>query len=285
VGGASTAAAPPSISAARVSAVPSKIDFRDCVHHGIAGPTPEHILASIRAEYCLPPGAPVRPGQSHRPRETAIQAEDFSGLARALGGAAFRQLLSDLRRGAGDLRGLPDFLAQHRYGRATAALVDLARLELAISLSERVPGGRSIGACCLPPALLRGHPDLTLAFHAAWHWLELGTPADRWRGALLGRDAAGVPPPPARATRLRLAPERGRTAVRRLEPAAFAFERGLRAGATLRRASEAATARASAFDPIQSVQRLLMAGAVIGVALHPAQEAPTHHNQPIEVMP
>jgi hypothetical protein len=264
--------------------VPTKIDFRECVHHGVAGPTPEHILASIRAEYCLPPStasAPRIPG-----KDVAIQAEDFAALERALGGAAFRQLLSDLRRNARTLRDLPEFLAKHRYGRATVALVDLARLELALALSERAPHVDSIGACCLPPPLLRSHPDLTLAFHPAWQWLDLGTPADQWRTALLGRDAAGTPPPLPRTTRLRLHPEQGRTIAQRLSPALFAFEHALSSGETLRQASEAAGEHTATFEPIRCLQPLLMAGAIIDADLHPAHIAPTPDNrQPIEVMP
>jgi hypothetical protein len=259
--------------------VPTKIDFRDCVHHGIAGPTPDHILASIRAEYCLPPTAPARHLPIARPRAIAIQVEDFAALERALGSAAFRQLLSDFRRGANNLRELPDFLAQHRYGRATAPLVDLARLELALALSERAPAIRSIGACCLPPSLLRSHPDLTLVFHPAWHWLALESAADHWRNALLGHDAASVPPPLPRATRLRLAPRQGRIVVQRLHPELFTFERALHSGVTLRRACEAANHHASDFNSIQALQPLLMAGAVIDVALHPAHEANPHDNQ------
>jgi hypothetical protein len=265
-----------------VNAVPTKIDFRDCVHHGIAGPTPDHILASIRAEYCLPPAAPAR--QTARGREVAIRAEDFAALERALGASAFRQLLSDFRRDARDLSGLPGFLARHRYGRATPALVDLARLELALAQAERAPAARSIGPCCLPPALLRSHPELTLAFHPAWRWLDLATPADQWRSALLGHDAAVTPPLP-RATRLRLAPEAGRVAARRLDPALFAFERALRAGQSLSAAAEAARAYAPGFEPIQSLLPLLAAGAVIDVALHPQHAAPGSDIQPIEVMP
>lgn len=261
-------------------AVPTKIDFRDCVHHGIAGPTPEHILASIRAEYCLPPAAPAAQVVRIGTRTIAVQAEDFAALERALGTSAFRQLLSDFQRSP--MRGLadlPDFLAQHRYGRATAALVDLARLELALVLSERAPEVPSVGACCLPPSLLGAHPDLTLAFHPAWQWLDLDTPGDHWRGALLGHDGAGAPPPLPRATRLRLYPEQGRTIAQRLGPAVFAFEDSLRRGESLRDASEAASAHTSSFDPIRCLQPLLMAGAVIDVALHPApaQTLTTQH--------
>ncbi|HEV8391359.1 MAG TPA: hypothetical protein VGQ35_16020 [Dongiaceae bacterium] len=260
----------------------TRIDFRDCVHHGIAGPTAEHILASIRAEYCMPPSAPVATTRGIPAKAVAIQAEDFSGLERALGASAFRQLLSDLRRSPGgrnDLGQLPDFLARHRYGRATAALVDLARLELALSLSERAPAVPSIGACCLPPPLLRAHPDLTLVLHPAWQWLDLDHPADHWRNALLGHDAAGAPPPLPRATRLRLCPEQGRTTAQRLSPAVFAFEHALRDGATLRQAGAAAGAHTASFDAMQCLLPLLMAGAVIDVDLHPAHAAP-NPNQP-----
>jgi len=252
--------------------VPTKIDFRDCVHHGIAGPTPEHILASIRAEYCLPPAAPFAAVQGGRATPAPIQAEDFAAVERALGTPAFRQLLGDFRRSPdykGSLGELPEFLAQHRYGRATAALVDLARLELALAQSERAPDIDSIGACCLPPPLLRTHPDLTLAFHPAWQWLDLDTPADHWRSSLLGHDGPNTPPPLPRATRLRLYPEQGRTLAQRLGPAVFAFEHALQAGETLRQASEAADAHTSSFDPIQALHPLLMAGAIIDADLHP----------------
>ena len=269
--------------------MPTKIDFRDCVHHGIAGPTADHVLASIRAEYCLPPRPRPAPAV-HRPdTPAAIQAEDFPGLTRALGAAAFRQLLGDFQRrrpdGVGGFEQLPEFLAQHRYGRATAALVDLACLERALARSERAPATRSIGACCLPPTVLRDHPDLTLAFHPAWQWLELGTPADHWRNALLGHDAADAPLPGPRATRLRICPEGGRTIAHRLEPAVFAFERALLVGGSLRQASDAARVLTPSFDPIQVLQPLLIAGAVIDAELHPAHAAPTHDNQPIEVIP
>lgn len=267
------------------TAVPTRIDFRDCVHHGIAGPTTDHVLASIRAEYCLPPQPPALAPARGTAMPKAIQAEDFPALERALDAAAFRQLLSDFRRrpddsadgGGGDLRDLPAFLAQHRYGRATAALTELARLELALAVSERAPEQSSIGACCLPPAVLRSHPDLTLAFHPAWHWLDLSTPADHWRNALLRRDARDVPPPQPRATRLRISPELGRTGARRLEPAAFAFEHALQAGASLQQAGDAARAIAPSFDPIQSLQALLLSGAVIDAALHP--EARDNHQR------
>ncbi|MGH6891785.1 MAG: hypothetical protein ACREEP_05965 [Dongiaceae bacterium] len=253
--------------------MPTKIDFRDCVHHGIAGPTPERILASIRAEYCLPPISLLTGAPRGRTPQAAIQAEDFAALERALGVAAFRQLLSDFRRRPDAKEGfgeLPEFLARHRYGRATAALSDLAKLERALVLAERAPDLRSIGACCLPPAILHAHPDLTLSFHPAWQWLDLSTPADHWRNALLGRDETQSPPPAPRATRLRIYPEQGRTIARRLDPAEFDFEHALQAGETLRRASEAARAHAASFDPIQSLQPLLMAGAVIDAELHPA---------------
>ncbi len=252
--------------------MPTKIDFRDCVHQGIAGPTPEHILASIRAEYCLPPVSRRAHAPDARAAQAAIRAEDFAALERALGVAAFRQLLGDFRRrtdGRDGLGALPEFLARHRYGRATAALVDLARLERALAQSERAPDTPSIGACCLPPAILRAHPDLTLSFHPAWQWLDLGTPADHWRNALLGRD--GTPPPPsARTTRLRVYPDQSRTVARRLEPAEFAFEHALQAGETLHRANEAARALDSTFDPIQRLLPLLTAGAVVDAELHPA---------------
>jgi hypothetical protein len=270
--------------------VPTKIDFRDCVHQGIAGPTPEHILASIRAEYCLPPVTGFSAAQRSAAAPAAIQSGDLPALERALGAAALRQLLSDFSRWADGKPGfddLPEFLAQHRYGRATAALVDLARLERALAVSERAPEVSSIGACCLPPSLLRAHPDMTLAFHPAWQWLDLATPADQWRAALLGHDATVTPPLP-RVTRLRIAPAEGRIATRRLQPAEFAFERALLAGESLQHADAAARRPMPSFDPMQALQGLLMAGAIVDADLHPARAAtqPSHPTtQPRQVMP
>lgn len=269
--------------------MPTRIAFRDCVHHGIAGPTPDHILASIRAEYCLPRAALPGARTSRGPETPALQLEDFAALARALGAEAFRQLAGDLRRNeGGGLERMPDFLAQHRYGRATPALVELARLELALALSDRAPAARSIGACCLPSELLRAHPDAMLALHPAWRWVDLAVPADDWRDELLA--GLEVPPLPAvRPTRLRIHPHRGEVVSRRLAAAEFAFERALSQGASLRGASVASGGQGR-FDPIRHLQSLLMEGAVIGVQLHPASSeaaAPASPdypaNQPNEV--
>lgn len=267
--------------------MPTKIAFHECVHHGIAGPTPDHILASIRAEYCLPratlPGLRVATTAG----APSLQLEDFPALARALGADAFRQLTGDLRRRAdgGNLEYLPEFLSQHRYGRATPALVDLAWLELALALSDRAPATRSVGACCLPPELLRAHPDLTITLHPAWRLLDLAVPADDWRDELLA--GMEVPPPPAtRPTRLRIHPYRGASVGRRLKAVEFAFERALSHGASLRRATIAVGGDGH-FDAIGHLQSLLMEGAVAGAQLHPVAEpgpaAFSPANEPDEV--
>lgn len=248
--------------------VTTKIAFQECVHHAVAGPSPAHILASIRAEYCLP-RAQLPGGTAATATGTPVlQLEDFAALARALGRDAFRQLIADSHRQDAGLEHLPEFLSRHRYGRATPALVDLARLELALALSDRAPAARSIGACCLPPELLRAHPDLTLALHPAWQWLDLSVAADDWRDELL--DGMEAPPvPAARAMRLRVHPSRGRPVGRRLNAVEFAFEKTLSQGASLRRAT-IATGSEGRFDPIRHLQSLLMEGAVIGVQLHPS---------------
>lgn len=252
--------------------VPTALDFRHCVHQGVAGPNPDHILASIRAEYCLPRTEPPRPGSSVPKAAAIIRPEDFAGLERALGPDAFRQLIGDVlrRRDPGaTLAQLPQFLAEHRYGRATPALVDLAALDLALAQSDRAPAAQSIGACCLPPDLLRAHPDLTIAFHPAWRWLALAAPADRWRAELLAQ-AQPIDAPQSRPTFLRIAPWQGAIAIQRIDGAAFAFERALQRGGAFRLAEAAATtSRAGTFDAVRQVQDLLMAGAVIGVELHP----------------
>jgi len=252
---------------AQVIRVPTKIAFRDCVHHSVAGPTPDHILAQVRAEYCLP--RPELPGaRSSASATPAIQLEDFAALARALGQDAFRQLASDLLRRRDEdatLEHLPEFLSRHRHGRATPALADLARLDLALAMSDHAPPARSIGACCLPPELLRAHPDLTVALHPAWRWLDLTVPADAWRDELLA--GMEVPPPPApRSTFLRVHPYRGEAVSQGVSPDAFAFEQALWRGANLRQAK---TLIGNGLEPIQHLQSLLMEGAIIGVQLHP----------------
>ncbi len=259
--------------------MPTRIDFRNCVHQGVAGPTPDHILATIRAEYCLPRAALPAPRRGGPPRTAPVQLEDFPALARALGAEAFRQLTSDVLRDrdpGATLARLPEFLRRHRYGRATPALADLAQLDLAVARSTLAPADQSIGACCLPPDLLRAHPDLTFAFHPAWRWLELSHPVDRWRVALLaGAEASEAPAP--RPVRLRIQPQHGAIAVRRLTADEFAFEQALQQGQPLRQA-ETQTLRGSAggapkLDPIRQLQTLLMAGAVIGATLHPRPDA------------
>lgn len=251
--------------------MPTQIDFRDCVHQGVAGPTPDHILASIRAEYCMPRASLPAARRADAGVAPVIQLEDFTALALALGAEAFRQLTADVLRwrdpGA-TLAQLPEFLSRHRYGQATPALVDLAKLDLAMALSDRAPAARSIGACCLPPDLLQSHPDLVLGFHPAWRWLDLAWPADQWRAALLAQAAPGATPPQHPAphpVRLRLFPRRGTVAVQRMTATAFAFERALRSGAALRQAQ----AEAAGFDAVLHLQALLMEGAIIGVQLHP----------------
>ena len=155
--------------------MPTKIDFRDCVHQGVAGPTPDHILASIHAEYCMPRASLPALRDGKPAVALGMQLEDFAALARALGHEAFRQLVGDVLRQrdpGSTLAQLPDFLTRHRYGRATPALIDLARLERAVAECERAPDIQSVGLCCLPPELVRTHPDLTLSLHPAWRWLH-----------------------------------------------------------------------------------------------------------------
>jgi hypothetical protein len=249
--------------------VPTKVNFRDCVHHGIAGSTPQQILASIRAEYCMPNTVQAVPG-SGRAR-ALLQVEDYPALERALGAPAFRQLLMDFQRQPASPEGLaalPDYLAHHRYG-TTPALVDMARLERALILSTRAPSIDSVGPCCLPPEVLRAHLDLTLSVHPAWQWLSLATPADQWRTALLGHDGR-LPAPSPSITRLRVSPASGRAVTHRLPAADFAFEDALAAGRSLRQAILRAQAHAIAFDPYRALHTLLMAGAVTDFALHPA---------------
>lgn len=265
-----------------VKPVPTTIDFRDCVHQGVAGTDPDQILACIRAEYCLPRVALPAPPRIAATSTAVVQLEDFAALAGALGREAFRQLTADVLRhrdpGA-TLAQLPEFLAGHRYGRATPALIDLAKLDLAMALSDRAPGVRSIGACCLPADLLRAHPDLTLAFHPAWRWLELASPADHWRAELLaGAEEAFAPAP--RRVQLRLHPRQGKISIERLSPIVFAFEQALQRNASLRQAEDhaaAATSGLARFDAVQHLQTLLIAGAIVGMQLHPEADAGPRH--------
>ncbi len=270
--------------------MPTKIDFRNCVHQGVAGPTPDHILASIHAEYCMP-RATLPALRGGKPAVAAtIQLEDFTALAQALGQEAFRQLIGDVLRHrdpGSTLAQLPDFLAGHRYGRATPALIDLARLECAIAECERAPDVQSVGLCCLPPELVRTHLDLTLSLHPAWRWLDLAAPVDRWRADLLGGAALDDAPTPRR-VRLRVHPGQDGLAVHRLTAVEFAFETALQGGAPLRRAeaeARVAGADGATFDSVRYLQNLLLAGAVIGAQLHPHQAAMRPHAHSTKSLP
>ena len=270
--------------------MPTKIDFRDCVHQGVAGPTPDHILASIHAEYCMPRASLPALRDGKPAVALGMQLEDFAALAQALGQEAFRQLVGDVLRQrdpGSTLAQLPDFLTRHRYGRATPALIDLARLERAVAECERAPDIQSVGLCCLPPELVRTHPDLTLSLHPAWRWLDLAAPVDRWRDALLGGAAIDDAPAPRR-VRLRVHPRQGGVSVHRLTTVDFAFETALQGGTSLRRAEASARlagADGATFDPVRHLQTLLLAGAVIGAQLHPHQDAMRPHSHLTETQP
>jgi hypothetical protein len=115
--------------------------------------------------------------------------------------------------------------------------------------------------------LLHAHPDLTVALHPAWRWLDLNVPADNWRDELLA--GMEVPPiPAARPTCLRIHPFRGAAVSRRLDAIEFAFECTLSQGAGLRRAA-ISVGGDGRLDSIGHLQSLLTEGAIVGAQLHP----------------
>jgi hypothetical protein len=252
------------------------IQFRDCLHRGVIGPTPEAAVAAILSEACMPAGSPVE--------ADAV----FLGVAQVLGGTAFRAVWSQFQKRSGpatpDPRLFAEFLSEQEPGRTLPQLVDLARFDLAHFLAAQPSATPSIGACCLPEALIRAHPELVLRYHPGWRYLQLNWPVHRLLPEILSASRLGqLIGPVAIGIRIGLGDE-GVT-VEDLSPASFALQTGLRSGQRLADAAAAAQAIDPTLDPFAIVARLINAGAVIDAILHPAEappssKRPTSHSNP-----
>lgn len=249
----------------------NRIRFRNCIHQGVAGATEESILAAIRGDpqVCLPndPNSDLS-----QPVILAI----FAGLARYLGVEAFKQCWMDFQRaqqGSSNPIELPAYLAEHRYGRERADLVDLARLDLAIFLAEAASPKPSLGQCCLPNSILTDHPDLTVTLQPNWHYLKSNWPIHQFRELLLQRptDEGRAKPPRLATTWLNILPDTGAVAIRELLPARFQFEAALQSGQSLLEAGRRAAEYDTGFDPRGALIALIAAGAIADVNLHPVQ--------------
>jgi hypothetical protein len=250
--------------------------FRTCLHRdavggGVIGGDAASALAAIRGEFCATEPA-MAAGKATAGATPILPGEIFPHVVRLLGPDAFRQLWSDFSRAGPDWlaggKGFADFLRQHRYGQELPALVDLALLELTSHQVQRAPDLPSIGACCLPRELLKQHPDLRLHLQPGWHYVTLGhavqeLAADRLdRSALRRLRIAG-------SVQLRLMPGMRQADWLALTAAAYAFETMLTRHETLRAATETARRIDPRFDGIATLQRLIEAGGVVDILLHP----------------
>jgi hypothetical protein len=245
-----------------VNKVLQNIQFRDCVHRGVVGASPEAVRAAVLGEHCAPPTSPVEAGKV------------FLGVARVLGEAAFRETWAAFQkqRGSGlpDPRLFADFLEPYSREIALPQLVDLARFDFAYFLAAQPSPMPSIGACCLPEAMIRSHPELMLRFQPGWRYLHLSWPVhlllpeilSAQRLAKLSRRAS---------LGIRVGPDGDGVALAELPPAAFVLEDSLRSGKRLADATAAARAIDATIDPFPIVARLVEAGAIIDAVLHPAE--------------
>jgi hypothetical protein len=247
----------------------NRIRFRNCIHQGVAGATEESILAAIRGdpEVCAPNDPATNPS---KPAFLAI----FVSLARYLGEQAFKQCWMDFQRasqGRSNLAEFPAYLAEHRYGRERADLVDLARLDLAIFLADVTSPKPSLGGCCLPNTILTDHLGLTVTMQPNWHYLKSNWPIHQFREMLLKRPAgeARARPPRLSTTWLNILPGDGEIVTRELPPARFQFESGLQRGRSLQEAGRRAIDFDPRFDALAALNALIAAGAIADVNLHP----------------
>ena len=251
--------------------------FRPCLHRGVIGTDAHAAIAAITGDICtVPSSASSAPPRRSRKRPADGAAPQlptgiFPITARLLGDGAFREVWAEFAKVSADWlasgRGFADYLRAHRYGRGLPAISDLALLELTSHQVQRAADLPSIGTCCLPPDVLRRHPDLRLRLQPGWYYLKLGHTVlelleERLDPGALQR--LSVP----QETHLRLMPGELRADYETLSPAAYAFETGLSKHATLATATEAARLRQAEFDGIAALQRLIEAGGVVDILLH-----------------
>lgn len=242
--------------------------FRPCIHREVISADAEAAIAAIKGEVCAT--EPMMTSVAERLPVTP--ADIFPVTARLLGARAFRQVWSDFSRVGADWlaagRGFADFLRQHRSGAGLPALADLALLELTSHQVQHAGDLPSFAACCLPPELLRQHPDMRLRLQPGWHYLTLDYAVHDLMSEHLDRavlQQSGV----RLTTQLRVMPGAIRPDMQTLSAADYAFETTIAKHATLAVAILAARQYQPDYDGIQALQRLIEAGGVIDCLLHP----------------
>ena len=237
------------------------IQFRDCVHRNIVGPTTDAVMAAVLGDQCAPGAAPMEAGNL------------FYGVAQVLEETEFRKVWSEFQKPATGRKANPldfaDFLSTHEHGRTLPALPDLARFDLAYTLAAQPGPVPSIATCCLPEATMRAHRNLMLRFQPSWRYVELVWPVHRLLTDALTSDvlrsfSAAEP------ACLRITPTGMGVSITELMPADFALQSALRNGLKLGAAMAAAHAIDPALDPFPILTGLVEAGAIMDVVLHPA---------------
>jgi len=251
--------------ASRPRALPvfQNIQFRDCTHRNVVGPTTDAVMAAVLGDHCAPGAAPMEAGSL------------FYGVAQVVGEAEFRKLWSEFQKPGRKANPLDfaDFLNAHEQGRALPALADLARFDLAYTLAAQPGPTPSVAACCLPEATIRTHRDLMLRFQPNWRYVALAWPVHRLLAETLTPELLRTFSVAER-VHLRIAPVGMGVSVSELAPADFALQSTLRDGRKLSEAVAASHAIDSPLDPFPIVAGLVEAGAIMDVVLHPA-DAPS----------
>jgi len=249
----------------RVLPVFQNIQFRDCTHRNVVGPTTDAVLAAVLGDHCAPAAAPMEASSL------------FYGVAQVLGEVEFRKAWSEFQKPGTGRKANPldfaDFLMTQERGRALPALADLARFDLAYALAAQPGPVPSVAACCLPEATIRAHPNMILRFQPNWRYVALAWPVHRLLADTLTADLLRTFSA-AETAYLRITPNGMGVSVTELTGAEFALQSVLRDGRKLSDAVAAAHAIDPALDPFPLVAGLVEAGAIMDVVLHPA-DAPS----------
>jgi hypothetical protein len=159
----------------------------------------------------------------------------------------------------------PDFIAAFPPCRDFPYLPDVARLEWRLHEAAQAPQRVALAPAVLQTFAADDTARLVFAMQPALGYLESRYPVDSiWRanqactadGASVDLDAGPV--------FLEIARVDGDVALRALPPAAHAFRAGLKYGATLENAADAALARDAAFDLTQALSQLFAEGVITG---------------------
>lgn len=236
------------------------IQFRECVHRDVVGPTQAAIVAAVLGDHCIPAAAPIE--------ATAL----FYGVTQILGGIRFKEIWAAFQKSTPKTNPLDfaDYLATQDEGRAIPALPDLARFDLAFGLAAQPGPMPSIAACCLPAEMVRTHPELMLRFQPGWRYLRLEWPVHELLPEAATPEALLALPGPMP---ISLCVSSGGLGIKiqTLAPAEYALQSALRGGERLSRATASAHALDPTLDAIAIVSGLVEAGAIMDVVLHPAE--------------